>query len=197
MQTTNDRHVRTLSELTDAARLVEAVLYLENESVPLERLGRMTGLSLEQVELAVRQLADHFAQHHHGLDVVVEKQSVKLVPCQDLHEGLRAAYGRKVDKRLSKAALETLSIIAYAQPITRREVENIRGVDCDAIVRILRDRDYVKIVGRKDVPGRPSLFGTTRKFLFEFNLPSISALPQLSDLYKARFIREEELSDED
>jgi segregation and condensation protein B len=105
---------------------------------------------------------------------------------------LRACYGKKVDRRLSRAALETLSIIAYAQPVTRRDIENIRGVSSDSIVRLLREREYIRVVGRKDVPGHPSLYGTTKKFLFEFNLPSISALPQLSEIDRMRFTQDEE-----
>ena len=93
--------------------------------------------------------------------------------------------------------MEALSIIAYAQPITRREVENIRGVASDNIIRLLKERDYIKVVGRKDIPGHPSLYGTTRKFLFEFNLPSIAALPQMSDLDRTRFSKDEESLHED
>jgi segregation and condensation protein B len=83
--------------------------------------------------------------------------------------------------------LETLSIVAYSQPITRREIDNIRGVSSDTIIRLLRDREYIKVIGRKDVPGHPCLYGTSRKFLFEFNLASISALPKLSDIDRLRF----------
>ncbi|MDD2296658.1 MAG: SMC-Scp complex subunit ScpB, partial [Sphaerochaetaceae bacterium] len=77
-------------------------------------------------------------------------------------------------------------------PVTRRDIENIRGVSSDTIVRLLRDREYVKVIGHKDVPGRPGLYGTTKKFLYEFNLPSIAALPKLSEIDRARFTNEEE-----
>ena len=107
--------------------------------------------------------------------------------CSDLYDDLRQTYGKKVDKRLSRAALETLSIVAYSQPITRKEIDNIRGVTSDTIVRLLRDREYIKIVGRKDVQGHPCLYGTSRKFLFEFGLQSISDLPKLSDIDRMRF----------
>ena len=76
--------------------------------------------------------------------------------------------------------------------MTRREIDNIRGVSSDTIVRLLRDREYIKVVGRKDVPGHPCLYGTSRKFLFEFNLSSISALPKLSDRDRQRFEWDEE-----
>jgi len=179
------------------ARLLESILFLENDTVTLERLQKMTELDASIIEESLQEIEHHYNQGMHGMRLVVEHESVRLVPSEDLHDHLRLAYGRKVDRRLSKAALETLSIIAYAQPITRREIENIRGVSSDTIIRLLKEREYVKVVGYKEVPGKPGLYGTTRKFLYEFNLPSISALPQLSELDKARFTRDEETPDED
>jgi segregation and condensation protein B len=83
--------------------------------------------------------------------------------------------------RLSRAALETLSIVAYNQPVTRGEIEQIRGVESGATVRTLVERDLVEIVGRKDIPGRPILYGTTRRFLEVFGLPDLASLPILPD----------------
>ena len=177
------------------ARIVEVILFLENEPVSADRLGRLTGLSPEKVQAALKELEAFWKIHMHGLELVESNGSYGFLPASDLHDRLRDCYGRKVDRRLSKAALETLSIIAYAQPVTRRDIENIRGVASDTIVRLLRDREYIRVVGRKDVPGHPSLYGTTKKFLFEFNLPSISALPKLSEIDQVRFTSEEELYD--
>jgi len=174
------------------ARLVEVILFLENEPVSIDRFGKLTGMHETQVRKALDELDTVYHTHLHGLELVVNNSQYQLLPCGELHDRLRDCYGRKVDRRLSKAALESLSIIAYAQPITRREVENIRGVASDNIIRILRERDYIKVVGRKDIPGHPSLYGTTRKFLFEFNLPSIAALPQMSDTDRVRFSKDEE-----
>ena len=114
----------------------------------------------------------------------------QFLPHRDLNEILYPIYGRKIDKRLSKAALETLSIIAYSQPITRREIENLRGVSSDSIIRILLERDYIQVVGTKDVIGHPRLLGTTKKFLFDFNISSISDLPKLHELDVKRFANE-------
>ena len=183
--------------LSTDARLVEVILFLENEPVGIERIEHLTGMAKEHIAEALRELETMYHVGLHGLDLVENKGLYQFLPCTDLHARLQEFYGKKVDKRLSKAALESLSIIAYAQPITRREIDNIRGVDSDNIVRLLREREYIKVVGRKDVPGHPCLYGTTRKFLFEFNLPSISALPQLSAIDSARFTKDEELSYED
>lgn len=173
--------------LSQDARLVEVLLFLENEPLSLEKICTMTGLKEEAVQSALNELTDHFFEHFHGVELSGADGGWQFIPCRDLHDSLRKAYGKKVDKRLSKAAMETLSIVAYSQPITRREIDNIRGVVSDTIVRILRERDYIKMVGRKDVPGHPCLYGTTRKFLFEFGLSSISELPKMSEIDKERF----------
>lgn len=173
--------------LSTEARLVEVILFLENEPVNLGKLMKMTGFTETVVKTALSELKEHFAEDLHGLDLVESQDSYHFLPSADLHDKLRSCYGKRVDRRLSRAALETLSIIAYSQPITRREIDNIRGVASDTIIRLLREREYIKVVGRKDVPGHPCLYGTSRKFLFEFNLSSISALPKLSDIDRLRF----------
>ena len=173
--------------LSMEARLAEAFLFLENEPVSLEKLMRMGSLTQEKILSALSELKEHYNLFMHGMDLVESQGSYQFLPSSDLHDRLKSFYGKRVDRRLSKAALETLSIVAYSQPVTRREIDNIRGVSSDTIVRLLRDREYIKVVGRKDVPGHPCLYGTSRKFLFEFNLSSISALPKLSDIDRQRF----------
>lgn len=177
--------------LSNEARLVETILFLENDSVSKDRLMKMTHLSQDAIYNALEELKEHFETFMHGIVLSSKHDRFQFLPARDLHVDLRKCYGKKVDKRLSKAALETLSIIAYSQPVTRREIENIRGVSSDGIVRLLRDREYIKVIGRKDVPGHPCLYGTSRKFLLEFNLRSISELPKLSDIDKTRFTDEE------
>lgn len=88
--------------------------------------------------------------------------------------------------RLSKAALEALSVVAYRQPCTRLEVEDVRGVDCGGVLKSLLERKLVRVVGRKDEPGRPLLYGTTSAFLETFGLPDLRALPTLRDLENMR-----------
>lgn len=180
------------------ARLVETVLFIENESLPLERIASLTGLSEREVEKALDEIADVYEERGHGLRLKENSDgSWEFAPCTDLYDMLRSTYGRKVDRRLTRAAMETLSIVAYSQPITRKEIDNIRGVASDSIVRLLREREYIKVVGRKDVQGHPCLYGTSRKFLFEFGLKSISDLPKLSSIDKLRFDKSEEDREED
>ncbi|MGP1507944.1 MAG: SMC-Scp complex subunit ScpB [Sphaerochaeta sp.] len=178
--------------LNENARLIEAILYLENEPLSVERLGKMTGLSDKEVSKSLSQIAEVYYTDNHGLSLVENSETFSFVPLTSLNEKLRSCYGRKIDKRLSKAAIETLSIVAYSQPVTRSEITKIRGVVSDSIIRILRERDYIKVVGRKDVPGHPCLYGTTRKFLYTFKLDSISSLPRLSEIDRQRFEKEED-----
>ncbi|MGD1816019.1 MAG: SMC-Scp complex subunit ScpB [Pleomorphochaeta sp.] len=183
------------SILTPNARLVETILFLENDSVSKDKLLRMTNLKEEELFVALDELEQHFETFMHGIVLSAKHDRFQFLPSKDLHNELKKCYGKKVDKRLSKAALETLSIVAYSQPVTKREIDNIRGVSSDSIVRLLRDREYIKVIGRKDVPGHPCLYGTSRKFLLEFNLRSISELPKLSDIDKQRFIEDDEVEE--
>ncbi len=89
---------------------------------------------------------------------------------------------KKSPARLSRAALETLAIIAYRQPVLRAEVEKIRGVDAGGMIRVLLEKELIRMAGRKDLPGRPILYGTTRKFLETFDLPSLEALPSIEEM---------------
>lgn len=89
---------------------------------------------------------------------------------------------KKAATRLSRAAMETLAVIAYRQPILRVEIERIRGVDAGGVLRTLMERDLVRVVGRKDLPGRPMLYGTTARFLETFGLPGLEALPSLEEM---------------
>lgn len=157
----------------------------------------MSLLEENDLDSAIEELKEHFDTFMHGISLSTKHNRYQFLPAGDLHEDLRNCYGKKVDRRLSRAALETLSIVAYSQPITRREIDNIRGVSSDTIVRLLREREYIKVIGRKDVPGHPCLYGTSRKFLLEFNLRSISELPRLSEIDQERFVDDEENMDED
>lgn len=173
--------------LSQNARMVEVILFLENEPVDRAKLERMAGLNSKELDEAVSELGEHYNLYMHGLTVNENPGGFLLTPSSDLYDKLRACYGKKVERRLSKAALETLSIVAYSQPVTRREIDNIRGVSSDTIVKLLREREYIKVIGRKDVIGHPCLYGTTRKFLYEFHLSSISDLPRLSEIDEERF----------
>ncbi len=178
--------------LSDTVKLVEAILFIENEPMTIEKLTQLTGASEIDILKAIASLELSYEEGSRGLILAATPQGYQFTPSNKLHEHLRSVYGKRVDKRLTRAALETLSIIAYSQPVTRRDVENIRGVSSDSIMRMLLEREYIHVVGRKDVPGHPGLYGTTKKFLLHFGLKSISDLPRLSELDRERFLQNEE-----
>ncbi len=177
-------------ELTRDAALIEAVLLLENDPVEVRKLSAITGLSMEAVQEGLAHLQTALEADGHGLEIVEIGGGYSFAPRKTLWEQLRERYGKSAENRLSKAALETLAIIAYSQPITRAEIESIRGVSADGMIKLLASRNFIREVGKKDVPGKPIQFGTTREFLKAFRLSTISDLPKLDGLERERFEQE-------
>lgn len=167
--------------------LIEAILYLETDPIDEAALSRISGLSKTVVEEALGRLAERYAGEDSGVELSRIGGGILVGPKKDYWEALKERYGKKNDARLSKAALETLSIIAYSQPITRAEIEAIRGVSADNMIRLLLDRGLVKETGKRDVPGKPVQFGTTKDFLKFFRLDSIADLPKLEESENERF----------
>lgn len=167
--------------------LIEAILLLEVEPIEIRSIARIAGIAPEQVEELLSLLRRDYADESRGIELVTIGNAVQLAPKRELWPRLRDRYGRKKDARLSRAALETLSIIAYSQPITRSEIENLRGVSADGMIRQLLEREMIKEVGKKDAPGRPVQYGTTREFLKQFGLASIADLPKLDEVEQERF----------
>lgn len=176
--------------------LLEATLFLENEPITLAVLAERFEVSLETIGEDLLMLNQVLIERDSGLRVEVKTEGVaSLVPRENLWAELSPYYGTQRAARLSRAAQETLAIIAYGQPITRKEVENIRGVAADTMLRLLMEKEFIEVVGRKEGPGRPSLYGTTKEFLNFFNLLSISGLPQMDEVNQFRF--HEEIDNED
>jgi segregation and condensation protein B len=177
-------------ELSKEGALIEAVLLLESDPVELRKLSTITGLSPEDTETALAHLRAVLEEDRHGLEIVEIGGGYAFAPRKDLWEQLRERYGKSAENRLSKAALETLAIVAYSQPITRAEVESIRGVSADGMIKLLLSRNFIREVGKKDTVGKPVQYGTTREFLKAFRLNTISDLPKLDGLERERFEQE-------
>jgi len=174
-------------KLEREAALIEAILFLESEPIEVEKLARYANLPQDIVDRVLLQIREEYSREDHGLELIEISGGIQFAPKADLWEHLKDRYGRRNESRLSKAALETLSIIAYSQPITRGEIDNIRGVSSANMVKQLHERTLAKVVGKKDVPGKPVQYGTTKEFLKLFRLRSISDLPHLDELDKERF----------
>ncbi len=169
------------------AALIEAILYLESDSIDEAALARISGLSRDLVGLALEALEERYAQESSGICLSRIGGGLMLSPKTEYWDILRERYGKKNEAKLSKAAMETLSIIAYSQPITRGEIEAIRGVSADNMMRLLLDRELIKEVGKKDIPGKPIQYGTTKEFLKNFRLESLADLPKLDESEVERF----------
>jgi segregation and condensation protein B len=174
-------------DLEKETALVEAVLFLESEPATEKTIGSISQLSIEVVQKCIENLKQKFADPSSGIELAMITGGWSLVPKTEMWTVLRERYGSKSEGRLSRSAMETLSIIAYSQPITRAEIEAIRGVSADNMIRLLLERNLIKEVGKKDVPGKPSQFGTTKEFLKFFRLNSISELPKLDEDEEERF----------
>ena len=167
--------------------LIEAILYLESDPVDEERLARISTLPVETVRAALLELEYKYAREESGVELSRLGGGVMLSPKREHWELLKERYGKKNESRLSRAAMETLSIIAYSQPITRSEVEAIRGVQADNMIRLLLEKELIREVGKKDVHGKPVQFGTTKEFLKLFRIQSIADLPKLNESEADRF----------
>jgi segregation and condensation protein B len=167
--------------------LIEAILYLEADPADKASLSRISGLSPGAVDKALEDLAARYAREDSGLELSYIGGGIMISPKKEYWDNLKERYGRRNESRLSRAAMETLSIIAYSQPITRTEIEAIRGVGADTMIRLLLEKELIREVGKKDVPGKPIQFGTTREFLKVFRLNTIADLPKLSESEIDRF----------
>jgi segregation and condensation protein B len=168
-------------EAPDTLKLiVESVLFVADEPVEISALARIAEAPLEEVDRAIDALAADC--HLRGVRVQRTESAVQMVTAPEATPYVERFLGVDEDHRLSRAALETLAIIAYKQPITRQAIEAIRGVNCDRALASLRARGLITEVGRAKTAGRPYLFGTTFRFLEYFGLEKPDDLPPLADL---------------
>ncbi len=180
---------------------IEAVLFIAGNPVSVDKLKNLFGdATQEQIEAQLARLRQDYDNRSAGIMLAEIAGGYQLATRPENAAWLRKFRSVKASARLSKPALETLAIVAYKQPITRTEAEVIRGVNIGGIMRNLMERRLVKIVGKKDVPGKPMLYGTTPEFLQYFGLKDLSALPTLKefqDLEEGEEVMEEANRDED
>jgi segregation and condensation protein B len=161
---------------------IEALVFVSGNPLSLDRLkGIFEEATDEQIEAQVRLLQQEYSDRGSGLMLAEVAGGFQLATRPELFGWIRKFKTVRTTTRLSKPALETLAIVAYKQPITRSEVEAIRGVNIGGIMRNLMERRLVKIVGKKDVPGKPMMYGTSQEFLQYFGLKDLSALPTLKE----------------
>jgi segregation and condensation protein B len=164
--------------LLDIPVALEALLFVSAEPVAPLQLATALDLSVSEVEQGLKQLEDELQMC--GLRLQRHGGRVQLTTAPEMAEMVEHFLGLEATSRLSHAALETLSIVAYQQPVTRPYIEGVRGVSCDGVMKSLLAKGLIQEVGRAEGPGRPILYGTAPDFLQHFGLNSLSELPPLA-----------------
>ena len=161
--------------------VLEGLLFVASEPVDLLRLAAVVGSSIEEVDAGLAQLAAVYEASARGVRLQRKNDSVQITSAPSVSPYIERFLGFELSTRLSPAAMEALAVIAYRQPLTRGDVEAIRGVNCDGVLRTLIARGLVEPVGRLEQAGRPFLYGTTFQFLQYLGLPDLEALPPLPE----------------
>jgi len=163
--------------------VVEALLFVNERPISLDQIKRvLEAVTPTEIKAAIDGLNHEYRSRNSGITIQEIAGGYQMLSNPDYVTYVRNFYKTKHKEKLSKPALETLAIIAYKQPVTRAEIELIRGVNSDGVVALLLDKELIKLAGRKDVPGRPFLYGTTKQFLEYFGLKSLETLPNLEEL---------------
>jgi segregation and condensation protein B len=161
------------------ARLLEALLLATHHPLSAGRLAELMDFPTPgPVRAAIKSLNAQYEQSNRAFRIELLAGGYQIMTLPEFGEHLKKLHQREIDAKLTRAALETLAIIAYKQPILRADIEAIRGVACGETVRNLMEKHLVKIAGRAEEPGRPILYGTTKRFLELFGLNSLKDLPQ-------------------
>lgn len=163
--------------MLDIESLIEALLFVADGPVALEELAQAIGCDRETIEQATQRLSERLTSR--GVRLVRTSSHVQMVTAPEAGPIVERFLGLDAPAKLSPAALETLAIIAYRQPITRAQIEEIRGANSESVLRTLLARSLIAPVGRLEQAGRPVLFGTTFEFLHYFGLKSLDELPEL------------------
>ena len=161
---------------------IEAILFVSEKPVTLDQLKEVfPELKPSQIHDLIKQLQEEYVNREAGMVVVEIAGGFQMLSNSHAAAYIREFYKTKTKEKLSKPALESLAIIAYKQPVGRAEVEVIRGVNSDGTIAHLLNKGLIKITGRKEVPGRPFLYGTTKEFLEYFGLKSLEDLPKIEE----------------
>jgi segregation and condensation protein B len=185
-QTTNDEIIESTQDNIEVTTesVTEAVLFASDEPLSSERLSKIVGTSTKQIHKNIKSLNEKYQTNKNAFRIEQIAGGFQMLTLGAYNNWLQKLLRARGDSKLTPAALETLAIISYKQPIIRADIEAIRGVAAGEMVRSLCYKGLVKIVGRAEVLGRPMLYGTTKKFLEVFGLNSLKDLPKIEELKK-------------
>lgn len=172
----------TDDQLRHVEGVIESLLFVNERPVTLEQIKKvLETVGSQDIKKAVASLQHRYEERKGGIMIVEIAGGYQMLSNPAYVTYLRSFYKTKHKTKLSKPALESMAIIAYKEPVTRSDIEMIRGVNSDGVVAHLLDKELIKVVGRKDVPGRPFVYGTTKQFLEYFGLKSLDDLPALEE----------------
>lgn len=172
--------------------IIESILFTMGNSVELEKIATAVELDKDETKRLIAKLAQEYEENDRGIRIMELDDSYQMCTNQNAYEYLIRIAKQPQKHVLTEVLLETLSIIAYKQPVTKAEIEKIRGVSCDHSVSKLVEYNLVAELGRLDAPGRPMLFGTTEEFLRSFGIHSLEELPEMSQVQIEEFKQEAE-----
>lgn len=170
----------------EGKRIIEALLFTSEKPITVDQIREVLDeTDSKDIRSVLLELQVEYETLGRSFKIYEVAGGFQMVTEPVFAEYLKRFYKAKSKDKLTKPALETLAIIAYRQPITKADIEDIRGVNVDGVIKTLADRLLIKITGRKDAPGRPILYGTTKEFLERFGLSSLAELPKLSEFTEA------------
>jgi segregation and condensation protein B len=163
--------------MDDIKNIIESLLFVADEPLSIDRFKNIIGQAeTKEIRQALEELGADYEARQGGFYLNQVAGGYQIRTRSEYMEWIKRLLQPK-PLRLSKAALETLAIIAYKQPVIRSDVEHIRGVDCGGVLRVLLERKFIRVLGRKEIPGRPLIYATTKRFLEVFDLKNLKDLP--------------------
>ena len=172
----------TQTETDFVKNIIEAILFISERPVPLEQIQSvLEEIPAANIRSTILDLKSEYEENKRGMTIMEIAGGYQMLSSPHYTDAIRRFFKKKVKEKLSSPALETLAIIAYKQPVSRADIEQIRGVNSDGVVAHLLSKGLIKVAGRKEVPGRPYIYGTTKQFLEYFGLKSLRDLPKLED----------------
>lgn len=169
----------------DVKHVVEAIVFASTEPLPIEKIVeciQRDEISKATVKTVIDVLNKEYQDRGMAMRIVKIAGGFQFATHPQYDKWVARLFASKAEKKLSQSSLEVLAIVAYRQPITRSEIEKIRGVNADWTLRSLMEKNLITVVGREDAPGKPLLFGTTKQFLEHFGLDAVSELPKLKEI---------------
>lgn len=174
--------VKTMSDTLNIEAIVEGLLYMVgDDGLKVEQLASVIDKSIEDSEAILSSIQSKYSNENFGIELVNYGKTYKFITKQEVAPYIQALFHTSKPNTLSQSALETLAIIAYKQPITRVEIEELRGVGADMMLRKLQARNLIREAGRSDAPGKPILYEVTEEFMDSFKLYTLKELPDLPE----------------